>query len=79
MTYFATINQTRHGYTASFGCRSKPVPSEPFPAEWDIPGRMCWRRTRRGIERAAARVIRRLEADGRRHADSYEYTSSLSV
>lgn len=92
MSYFATITPTRYGYLARFKKRGYDfLPTDIFPNGGSVPDvdvswatseltgfrATRWRRSRAGIERAADRFLRRLNASDQtrdqRRAASYEY------
>lgn len=83
MTYFATITPTRHGWHATFKKRVLPSPDDWVTMELTGFRATRWRRSRAGIERAAGRFLRRLNASDQtrdqRRAASYEYGPNVNV
>lgn len=75
MSHYATITPTRLGYDATFHERQTiAIADEVRSVSWDLVGMRRWRWTRTGIEKAAARVIRRLDTRAARHAARYNFT-----
>jgi len=74
MNFYAKITPMRFGYRAEITeTKIFDVPGVGTPVHFGFDCGTCWRFTKAGIERAAGRVVRRLEQKAGREGQAYRW------